>query len=82
MESAGDEADSEVDGSSVRPDVPLATVHKGRLQWLDATDAMLAESAAWLDAHGYNVEGLRGMPPLTPAERDRQRAFQGKPPLS
>ena len=26
----------------VRSDVPLASIHKARLQWLDATDAQLA----------------------------------------
>ena len=63
------------------PVVPLATVHRARLQWLDATDAMLAESVAWLQARGYDTtERIR--PPLTPAERDRQRALQGKPPLA
>ena len=35
------------------PTVPLATVHKRRLQWLDATDDMLAESRAFLFDHGY-----------------------------
>jgi hypothetical protein len=33
--------------------VPLETVHKARLQWLDATDGMLAESRAFLFDHGY-----------------------------
>ena len=28
------------------------TVHKARLQWLDATDDMLAESRAFLFDHG------------------------------
>ena len=34
-----------------RPTIPLATVHKARLQWLDATDDMLAESRAFLFDH-------------------------------
>ncbi len=37
------------------PTVPLATIHKVRLQWLDATDAMLAESRAFLFDHGYDT---------------------------
>ena len=37
------------------PIVPLATVHKARLQWLDATDDMLAESRAFLFDHGYEA---------------------------
>ena len=32
----------------IHPTVPLATVHKARLQWLDATDDMRAESRAFL----------------------------------
>lgn len=63
------------------PDVPLATVHKARLQWLDATDAMLAESIAWLTARGY-LTSWRGAPPLTPKQRDADRATLGKPPLT
>lgn len=64
----------------VDPTVPLATVHKARLQWLEATDAMLAESAAWLKAHGYETT-THGAPPLTPEQRDADRAALGKPPL-
>ena len=64
----------------VDPSVPLAMVHKARLQWLDATDAMLAESLAWLEAHGY-LATMNGAPPLTPETRDRDRAALGKPPL-
>src|SRR5271166_3189208 len=37
----------------MHPTVPLATVHKARLQWLDATDDMLAESRAFLFDYGY-----------------------------
>ncbi len=37
------------------PIVPLATVHKARLQWLGATDDMLAESRAFLFDHGYEA---------------------------
>lgn len=63
-----------------KPDVPLAMVHKGRLQWLDATDEMLAESIAWLEANGYKTT-MKGAPPLTPERRDADRATLGKPPL-
>jgi hypothetical protein len=62
------------------PDTPLATVHKARLQWLNATDAMLAESIAWLTARGYETS-WRGAPPLTPERRDADRKTLGKPPL-
>ena len=61
-------------------DVPLATVHKARLQWLGATDAMLAESSLWLHEHHYKTT-LRGGDPLTPQTRDEQRVMHGKPPL-
>jgi hypothetical protein len=64
-----------------RADAPLAGVHKARLQWLDATDAMLAESIAWLTSHGYETS-WRGAPPLTPEQRDADRARIGKPPLA
>jgi hypothetical protein len=64
-----------------RPDVPLAAAHKARLQWLDATDAMLAESVQWLMDHGYQTT-QHGAPPLTPERRDADRAALGKPPLS
>jgi hypothetical protein len=63
-----------------RPDVPLASVHKGRLQWLDATNAMLEESKAWLLANDYHVE-MQGAPPLTPERRDADRVSLGKKPL-
>jgi hypothetical protein len=64
----------------VAPDVPLASAHKARLQWLDATDAMLEESIAWLKKHDYSPAML-GAPPLTPARRDAEREALGKPPL-
>jgi hypothetical protein len=63
-----------------RPDVPLATVHKARLQWLDATDTMIAESMAWLQANDYGTD-MNGAPPLTPDRRDADRAALGKPPV-
>ena len=62
------------------PDTPLAAVHKGRLQWIKATDAMLAESKRWLIAHGYLPEFF-GFPPYTPETRDAERAQRGLPPL-
>lgn len=61
--------------------VPLASAHKGRLQWLDATDAMIAESMQWLLARGYEPT-LMGAPPLTPESRDAQRKLLRKPPLT
>jgi hypothetical protein len=64
-----------------RPTVPLATVHKARLQWLDATDEMIAESMKWLLDHGYKTT-MRGAPPITPEQRDAERAYLGKPPLT
>jgi hypothetical protein len=63
------------------PETALAGVHKARLQWLDATDAMLAESIAWLEERGYETS-WRGAPPLTPEARDRDRAQLGTPPLA
>jgi hypothetical protein len=63
----------------VSPSVPLASVHKGRLQWLDATDDMLCESRDWLIDHGYNVT-MKGALPLTPHQRDADRALLGKKP--
>jgi hypothetical protein len=65
----------------VRPDVPLATVHKARLQWLDATDEMIAESMAWLQANGYETT-MNGASPLTPERRDADRISLGKEPLN
>ena len=64
-----------------RFDVQLATVQKARLQWLDATDAMLAESIAWLTSHDYDVT-LKGAPPLSPERRDADRISLGKKPLN
>ena len=63
-----------------RPDVPLAALHKARLQWLDATDEMLEESKEWLRVHDYKPTH-KGAPPLTPETRDRDRITIGKPPL-
>jgi hypothetical protein len=60
--------------------VPLAAVHKARLHWLDATDAMLAESKRWLEANGFDLT-WQGIPPLNPEQRDSERALLGKPPL-
>ena len=64
----------------LEPSVPLASVHKARLQWLEATDAMLAESVKWLQDSDYH-ETLKGAPPLTPETRDAQRVMLGKKPL-
>jgi hypothetical protein len=72
---------SEGHPAPVRPDVPLATVHKARLQWLDATDAMIAESMAWLQANDYSTD-MKGAPPLTPERRDADRISLGKKPLN
>jgi hypothetical protein len=64
----------------VAEDVPLGALHKARLQWLGATDEMLAESVQWLKDHHY--EGtMRQADPLTPETRDAQRVQLGKPPL-
>lgn len=64
----------------VAPLVPLAAAHKARLQWLEATDAMLAESAQWLKDNDYQTT-LRGGTPLTPMTRDFERMKRGQPPL-
>jgi hypothetical protein len=64
----------------VRDDVPLAAVHKARLQWLEATDEMIAESMEWLFVHGYE-NTWQGAPPLTPERRDADRVTLGKLPL-
>jgi len=64
----------------VRPDVPLAAVHKARLQWLEATDEMINESMEWLFVNGYE-NTWQGAPPLTPEQRDSDRIAIGKPPL-
>jgi len=61
------------------PTVPLATVHKARLQWLDATDDMLAESRVFLFDHGYAGLHIRT---YTSRSRDAERAKHGLPPLS
>ena len=63
----------------IHPTVPLATVHKARLQWLDATDDMLAESRAFLFDHGYGaVPNIRA---YTSKTRDAARAKLGLAPL-
>ncbi len=59
--------------------VPLETIHKARLQWLDATDEMLAESRAFLFDHGYG--GVPHLRAYTSRTRDAQRAKRGLPPL-
>ena len=61
------------------PTVPLATLHKVRLQWLDATDAMLADSRAFLFDHGY--EAGFNIRANTSRTRDAERAKRGLPPL-
>ena len=60
------------------PDVPMATIHRVRLQWLDATDDMLAESRAFLFDHGYYA-GLNILA-YTSRTRDAARAKRGLPP--
>jgi hypothetical protein len=57
----------------------LATVHKVRLQWLGATDAMLADSRAFLFDHGY-AAGLN-IRAYTSKTRDGERAKHGLAPL-
>ncbi len=59
--------------------VPLETIHKVRLQWLDATDDMLAESRAFLFDHGYG--GVPHLRAYTSKTRDAARAKFGLPPL-
>ena len=61
------------------PTVPLATVHKARLQWLDATDDMLAESRAFLFDYGY--EAVPNIRAYTSKTRDAARAQLGLAPL-
>ncbi len=71
---------SEGYGPPIHQGVPLATIHRVRLQWLDATDNMLAESRAFLfDPGGYDA----GPNPLayTSRTRDAARAKRGLPPL-
>jgi len=63
-----------------REDVPLAAVHKARLQWLESTDAMIEESIKWLQEHDYSID-WQGAPPLTPERRDADRVSLGKKPL-
>ena len=59
--------------------VPLAAVHKTRLQWLDATDDMLAESRAFLFDHGYEAGlNIRAYKSKT---RDAARVKLGLAPL-
>ncbi len=59
--------------------VPLETIHKARLQWLDATDDMLAESRTFLFEHGYG--GVPHLRAYTSRTRDAERAKLGLPPL-
>ncbi len=59
--------------------VPLETIHKCRLQWLDATDDMLAESRAFLFDHGYGA--IPHFRAYTSKTRDAARAKRGLPPL-
>jgi hypothetical protein len=61
------------------PTVPLATVHKARLQWLDVTDNMLTKSRAFLFDHGYEA-GLN-ICAYTSKSRDAVRAKLGLAPL-
>ncbi len=56
----------------------MATIHRVRLQWLDATDDMLAESRAFLFDHGYDA-GLN-IRAYTSRTRDAARAKRGLPP--
>jgi hypothetical protein len=64
----------------LRPDVPLAAIHKSRLQWIEATDVMLKESEKWLIANGYSTS-FKGVLPLTPDQRDAERVQRGLKPL-
>ena len=63
----------------LHPGVPLATVHKARLQWLDATDDMLVESRAFLFDHGHEA-GLH-IRAYTSKSRDATRAKLDLAPL-
>jgi hypothetical protein len=65
----------------VQPDAPLAMLHKARLQWFNATDAMLADSAQWLKDHDDTTTVRGGMRPLTPQTRDHERMRLGRAPL-
>jgi hypothetical protein len=62
------------------PGVPLATIHRVRLQWLDATDDMLAESRAFLFDHG-GYDASSNLLAYTSRTRDAARAKRGLPPL-
>ena len=57
----------------------MATIHRVRLLWLDATDDMLAESRAFLFDHGYDA-GLN-IRAYTSKTRDAARAKLGLAPL-
>lgn len=61
---------------------PLAIVHHQRLRWIDATDAMLAESAQFFRDHPTLALRIKGPHPLTPITRDMRRVMAGKPPLA
>ena len=65
----------------VDPLVPMAALHKARLQWLDATNDMLEQSKLWLVENGFSAD-WKGAEPLTPESRDADRAAIGKPPLN
>ena len=43
-------------GDPIRPDAPLAGLHKARVAWPGSTRQMRAESRRWLVEHGYNTE--------------------------
>jgi hypothetical protein len=69
---------SEGYAAPAHPVVPLATIHRARLQWLDATDDMLSESRAFLFDYGYEGINIRA---YTTKTRDAARAKLGLPPL-
>jgi len=62
------------------PDRSAGDGPKNRLQWLDATDAMLAESRVFLFDHGYEA-GLN-ICAYKSKSRDAVHAKLGLPPLS
>ena len=64
----------------LHPGVPLATIHRSRLHWLDATDDMLAESRSFLFDHGGYDAGP-SISVYTSKTRDAARAKRGLPPL-
>jgi hypothetical protein len=70
----------DIGGNYARLDVPLASVHKARLHWIEATDEMLEESKRWLIDHKYDPT-FQGAQPYTPEKRDEERAQRGLPPL-